>query len=121
MVMVGLLSIWPFVYMGLFFALMFAFWFQTTAEEHGSSLFKLIFPLHCGTMLLTFILVGVYVVHLFRTDAIPSDKKALWAVVLFLGNLMAFPFYWYLYMWRPLGQAPGAERHDDGAAGERQS
>ncbi len=34
-----------------------------------------------------------YIVHVFRTDRVPADKKALWAVVLFLGNLLAMPFY----------------------------
>ena len=43
--------------------------------------------LHCGTMLLTFGLVGVSIVHLFRT-----------------GNMLAFPIYWYLYMWRQPGE-----------------
>jgi hypothetical protein len=51
-------------------------------------------------MLLIFALVGVFVFHLFRTDRVDSDKKALWAVVLFLGNMMALPIYWYLYLWR---------------------
>jgi hypothetical protein len=35
----------------------------------------------------------------FRTDRVPADKKALWAVVLFLGNFFAMPFYWYFYIW----------------------
>jgi hypothetical protein len=51
-------------------------------------------------MLVTFALLALYVVHAFKTDRLASDKKVLWVIVLFLGNLVAFPIYWYLYMWR---------------------
>ena len=101
-IVLGLLALWPFVYMALFFGF-FAFsfmWTQSARPGEVPDLFKFIFPLHCGTMLITFGLVGVSIVHLFRTDRVPADKKALWAVVLFLGNMLAFPIYWYLYMWR---------------------
>lgn len=107
-VVLGLLSLWPFLYMGLFFAF-FAFsfvWFQSR-KGGDPDFFKYIFPLHCATMLLMFALIAVYIVHLFRTDRIPADKKALWAVVLFLGNMMAFPIYWYLYLWRQPQEASG--------------
>ncbi len=40
-----------------------------------------------------------YIVHLFRTSRVPSDKKALWAVVLLLAHLFAMPVYWYFYIW----------------------
>jgi hypothetical protein len=61
--------------------------------------FDLLFRLHLLVMLLIVALMAFYIFHLFRTDRVPSDKKALWAVVLFLGNLLAMPVYWYLYMW----------------------
>ena len=61
--------------------------------------FNLIFRLHLLVMALIVALMAFYIVHLFRSDLVASDKKALWAVVLFLGNLLAMPVYWYLYMW----------------------
>lgn len=61
--------------------------------------FNTIFRLQMFSMALILALLAFYVVHLFRTDRVPADKKALWAVVLFLGNLVAMPFYWYFYIW----------------------
>jgi len=68
--------------------------------------FERIFRIHLIFMALTVALMAFYIVHLFRTDRVSGDKKALWAVVLFLGNLLAMPVYWYLYMWP--GRTEGA-------------
>ncbi len=69
--------------------------------------FQVIWRLQILMMLFMVALMIFYVVHLFRSDRVPADKKALWAVVLFLGNLLAMPFYWYFYIW---------PRDDKGAA-----
>jgi hypothetical protein len=45
-------------------------------------------------------LLGYYVPHLFRTDRVPADHKALWGVVLLLGSVVSMPVYWYLYIWQ---------------------
>ena len=63
-------------------------------------LFVLIFLLHVFTMLEMFILIAFYIIHLFKNDRIPNDKKALWAIVIFCGSLIAMPVYWYLYIWK---------------------
>ena len=61
--------------------------------------FEAIFRLQIIVMVLVLALIAFYIVHLFRTDRVPKDKKALWAVVLFLGHVLAMPVYWYFYMW----------------------
>ena len=61
--------------------------------------FNTVFRLQLLFMGFLVALLAFYIVHVFRTDRVPSDKKALWAVVLFLGNLFAMPVYWYLYVW----------------------
>jgi len=58
--------------------------------------------MHIATMLEIMGLLVVYIVHLFKTDRVPKDQKALWAVVIFLGSVLAMPVYWYLYIWKPL-------------------
>ncbi len=63
-------------------------------------MFGTIFVVHSLTILWTFALLAVYIRLLFKTDRVPADKKSLWAVVLFLGNMLAMPVYWYLYVWR---------------------
>jgi len=43
-------------------------------------------------------LLVFYVVDLFRNPRVPSESRTLWAVVLFLGNIVAMPIYWALYI-----------------------
>jgi len=74
----------------------------------------IIFPLHFLTMLELFALLVIYIVHLFNTHRVPQDKKALWAVVLFLGNMIAMPIYWYLYIWKE----PKQSTPEQGAEGD---
>jgi hypothetical protein len=52
------------------------------------------------------VLLAIYITFLFKTDRVPQDKKTLWAVVLFCGNLFAMPVFWYLYLWKD----PGPDR-----------
>jgi hypothetical protein len=63
-------------------------------------LFDAIFVVHLATMLVVMGLLAFHVVHLFKNEALPSDRRVLWAIVLFMGSLFAFPVYWYLYVWR---------------------
>ncbi|MEA2163857.1 MAG: hypothetical protein QOK37_1984 [Thermoanaerobaculia bacterium] len=100
-------SVWPFGWMILFFVFMFGtmFFFSSTpksaARGQGMPPAILFFFLaHFLTILLMFGLTAFYIVYLFRTDRITQDKKALWAIVLFMGNMLAFPVFWYLYIWK---------------------
>lgn len=105
-ILLGLLTAWPLLYLALFFASVAFFWLKATGGPgaQAPNLFAYIFPLHCFTMLLTFALIGIFIFHAFKTDLIAPDKRVLWVIVLFLGNMLAFPFYWYFYMWRPLNR-----------------
>jgi hypothetical protein len=103
--LLGAATIWPIVYLFLFMAVMSSQVFMMGMAPHASgegipTVFKIMFALHFLTMVWIVALMAVYIVHLFKTDAVPQDKKALWAVVLFLGNLIAMPVYWYLYVWK---------------------
>jgi hypothetical protein len=109
---VGALTVLPLIYLAGFIVLMFGMVFfeavSSRPQATGFPLgFALLFLVHLAFMLLVFALMVFYVVHLFRTTEVGADKKALWAVVLFLGNMFAMPVYWYLYLWRPIQK--GAE------------
>ncbi len=98
-----LLTLAPIAY--IFFFVFFSFSmlatgahsFQQTKEQ-----FDFIFMLQMIAILGSWALVASYVVYLFRSSYVPQEKRALWAVVLFLGNMIAMPIFWYLYVWRPL-------------------
>jgi len=111
-VVVAILTIAPWAYVVFFLSyLMPKFTSFTTPggppPEEFHHLFDTVFRWHLGIMGLVLALTILYMVHLFRTDRVPADKKALWAVVLLLGNVLAMPVYWYFYMWpkQPEGAA----------------
>lgn len=110
----GVATIYPFLYMILFVLSVFGLMiFQATSQptppgEKASgapAFFLVLFGLHFLTMFWIFGLMAFYIVHLFKTERVSNDKKTLWAIVLFMGNMFAMPVYWYLYIWR---DAPGA-------------
>ncbi len=103
-VIVAILTVAPWAYLVFFLSyLMPKFMSFTTPggppPEEFHHLFDNVFRWHLGIMGLVVALTILYIVHLFRTDRVPADKKALWAVVLLLGNILAMPVYWYLYVW----------------------
>jgi len=79
----------------------------SAAAANGSWCYDsaVVFVLHLFTMLSMFVLMTIYVVHAFKTDLIPNDRRVLWVVVLLFGGIIACPIYWYLFMWRPGKQA----------------
>lgn len=116
--LIGLLSLWPIIYFFLFFVgIGYVFTRVSAPGRAGGApdLFRYIFVAHLATMMLMIVLTTIYVVHAFKTDQIPQDKKTLWVVVLFFGNMVAFPIYWYLYLW-PSAVATEPPEHSGGQA-----
>ena len=107
-VLLGLATLWPFFYLILFFVVIFStiVFVPGSGEPGPPPLIALILPLHLFTMLASLALMVFYIVNVFRNDRVDKDKKGLWAVVLFMGNMIAMPIYWYLYIWR---EPPGAD------------
>lgn len=104
-VLLGIATFWPLIYLAIFFIFtayqFFVAFTNPPSEENGIPItFSIIFILHFMTMILMFILIIIYIRNVFKNDRIHKDKKGLWAVVLFLGNIIAMPIYWYLYIWK---------------------
>ena len=111
-ILLGLATLWPFVYMILFFIFVFSsilFMPSQPGEQSGPPFFFVVFiALHLLTMLWIMALTVFYMVNVFRNDRVDKDKKVLWAVVIFMGSIIAMPIYWYLYIWRvPRANPPG--------------
>lgn len=104
-------TIWPFIYGIIFFIIMFSTLSSMPVNgppDAGAfgEIFRVIIPLHLLTMLEVLGLMIFYIVNIFRNDRVVKDKKALWAVVIFLGNVMTMPVYWYLYIWKEENDSP---------------
>ena len=54
----------------------------------------------------SFGVVGVFILLLFSSDVVPKVKRPLWLFVLLLGNILAFPVFWFIYYrnWPAEGQ-----------------
>lgn len=116
-ILLGLATLWPFVYVVFFFIFVFAsilFMPSSGGQELGPPVsFMILFLMHFLTMLLILALTVIYMVNVFRNDRVDKDKKVLWAVVLFMGSMIAMPIYWYLYIWKE----PAAIRPEPGSLG----
>lgn len=102
-ILLGAATIWPSFYLVLFFAFMVLMFLAVGGDPNDGTtpfLIVLMFPLHLLTMLLIMGLTIFYIVNVFRNDRVVKDMKVLWAVVIFMGNIIAMPIYWYLYIWR---------------------
>jgi hypothetical protein len=105
-ILLALATIWPFLYMILFMGVFVSSIFLRGNEP--GIIWAIIIPLHILTMLWMIGLTIFYMVNVFRNDQVNKDMKVLWAVVLFMGSIIAMPIYWYLYIWRePPAFAPG--------------
>ena len=104
-ILLAIVTILPLTYMVFFFvvvSMLFAFFLfgGTSERDYLFGVLTVLVPLHLGTIVLILALGVFYIHHLFENDRINQDKKVLWAVVLFMGNMISMPVYWYLYVWR---------------------
>ena len=111
-ILLGIMTVSPVLYMMSFFFLMPIF-IYLTAEDNGSTsgppiAFLLFFFLNFILIFWAYALAAIYIVNIFRNDRVMPEKKALWAVVVFLGSSIAQIVYWYLYIWREPEARPKA-------------
>ena len=41
-----------------------------------------------------------YIVHVVNNKAIDSNERLVWILVFIFANMMGFPIYWYMRIWR---------------------
>jgi hypothetical protein len=70
-------------------------------EEAYFPLFHTTYSISLATIGLTLVLGLASLAYLFRSTRVPPEKRSLWAVMLLVGGLFAFPVFWYFYVWRP--------------------
>lgn len=92
---VGVLTIWPIVYVAIFFAVVI-----DSAVSGEEDIGAWLFVLHIATMLLMFGLLAIYAIDIFRNPAVREDRRVMWLVLVLFVNIGAMPVYWWHYMRR---------------------
>jgi len=102
-IILGIATRWPIAYMALFAFVVLSQFFLLSSKEgllpSSQTWFSVLIALHFLTMLWIIVLLIIYIADVFKNDRVAMEKKTLWAVVLFMGNMIAMPIYWYLYIW----------------------
>jgi hypothetical protein len=111
-ILIGLVTAWNAIYPLLFFAvwlMMFLGMFvsvglsSATANEPSPAFimpFFAIFPLHCLTILLHFVLLPFYLIHVIKNTTASETVRIILGVGMFFAGFIAMPIYYYLYIWR---------------------
>jgi len=123
-ILLGIAMLWPIFFVGLF--ILFFLGMAVAGPHLGSSHGELppLVPILFGTMVVFYVLTFmgafalqvIFLVHLFTTDRVQKDTKALWAVLLFLGGPLAMPVYWYFNIWREPAQPAEVHPASEGVA-----
>jgi hypothetical protein len=71
--------------------------FSSTLPPYPAELDSLL-RIEMMVMFANLLIIGLCIVYLFCTYRVPQGKKALWAVVLFMGNVIALPIFWFIYI-----------------------
>jgi len=51
-------------------------------------------------LILIFVLMRIYKKDVAKNPNIEESKRPLWVTLIFFGNLLTMPVYWYLYIWK---------------------
>jgi len=100
-ILIGVATLWMPLYMLLFLAFVGTSFFLAEtpqAAHHMPRMFMFIFPLHCLTMLISMALIAVYIIHAVKSDRLTQEMRIVWILILFMGNMLAFPVYWWIYL-----------------------
>jgi hypothetical protein len=50
--------------------------------------------------LLSFGLLVYYIIHAINNKKIDSNERILWILIFLVGNIIAFPIYWFMRIWK---------------------
>lgn len=92
----GALTLAPLVYLFFFFFMI------ATMSMDGGLPFETLFVIHSAMAALSFGLLVFYVVHALTRKDMPNSERLLWVIILFVGNMVAMPVYFFLKMKPPL-------------------
>lgn len=114
-VLLGVATIWPIFYIGVFILSIFLIFGVAAAsggtggpspEPEGALAlllplgFLLFFCLHILTMVDVLALKVYYIIRAVKDQQLDQNMRIMWILLFVFATLIAEPIYWYLYIWR---------------------
>lgn len=96
----GLLSFVPLTFSMAFVALFPFFWPLLRSLNHPLAPFWVLLPFNLLAILAVLTLDILFIRHAFTSSEVPSNMRWPWAILLLALCPLAFPVFWYLYVWR---------------------
>lgn len=100
-ILLGLLAIEPALYVVFFMLFIFSHFLTMSIGTDTFENIKYIFPFHFLTMILSVGMMIYFAIHALQSKLIESDKRIIWVLVLFFGNIYALPIYWFFFVFKP--------------------
>ncbi|MCA9444624.1 MAG: hypothetical protein KC964_27810, partial [Candidatus Omnitrophica bacterium] len=54
------------------------------------------------TWLLSMALIVFYLLHVYESKELDTEKKWLWSAVIVFAGYVSMPFYWWYKIWKPV-------------------
>lgn len=97
--LLGVISLWPLLYLLVFFGLAVQLVFVPRAVLSDPQTFNDLAKVHIATIMVSIVLTLLYMVHALRNGTLPSDQKTLWILSVLFFGIAAIPIYWYRFIW----------------------
>ena len=75
------------------------------SKEFMDSFFPFLMGAHFLAMMLGMALLVAYIIDVVNNPNVPSEKRVLWMLVVFLGGFIGMLVYWYCYMRHPVANS----------------
>lgn len=75
------------------------YFISTLGDDFVGDEFDRLIVVHQYMMYLAWALMVLYIYFVFKLKNIKESRRALWAVTLFLGSLLAMPVFWFVHVW----------------------
>ena len=98
-------SLWPILYIILFVTFTFSLFFLFIPQggetpPPSPAWIAVVFPLHFLTIILIWVLMIFYIIHVVKNQRLSKDQRVLWILLFVFVNIIAMLIYYFMYIWK---------------------
>lgn len=100
-IMLGVLSIWPFVWIFIFMVIVFSIFVFNPSTDNGFPVaFIPVMIIHVLTCCCSLGLMIYFLIHAAKNVKLTQEMKIVWIILLAILTIYVNPFYWYMNIWK---------------------